>query len=263
MTTAAPSLRRLTPQAAVLLLLAAVAWLVTLGPAGTMRGMTGTMGLSLPAFVGMWTLMMAAMMLPSVTPVASMYQRSIRRHRALRLTGFTAGYLLAWAVAGVPAFALTWLTAELVANHSGWATAIAVAVFAACGIYQLTPLKTRCLRHCRSPLSLLLHYGGYRGRLRDVRAGAHHGAYCLGCCWSLMALFVVLGVMNVAAMVLLAVVVLVEKLWVHGEVFSRAVGVAALVAAVAVIWVPGLAPGLHGTDQMSGTDQKMSLARLR
>jgi predicted metal-binding membrane protein len=101
------------------------------------------------------------------------------------------------------------------------------------------------IKHCRSPLSLLLHYGAYRGRLRDVRAGAHHGAYCLGCCWSLMALFVVVGVTNLAARVVLA-----EKLWVHGEVLARLVGVAALALAVAVIWVPALAPGLHETSQM-------------
>jgi predicted metal-binding membrane protein len=88
------------------------------------------------------------------------------------------------------------------------------------------------------------------GRLRDVRAGAHHGAYCLGCCWSLMALFVVVGVMNLAAMVVLAAVVLAEKLSVHGEVLARVVGVAALALAVAVIWVPALAPGLHETSQM-------------
>jgi predicted metal-binding membrane protein len=250
MTTAVPSLRRLTPQAAVLLLVAAVAWLVTVGRAGAMAGMTGTMGLSLPTFVGMWTLMMAAMMLPSVAPVASMYQRSIRSQRTLRLAGFTGGYLLAWAGVGVPAFLLTALVAGLVDDHPAWATTIAVAVFAACGVYQLTPLKTRCLKHCRSPLSLLLHYGSYRGRLRDVRAGAHHGAWCLGCCWSLMALFVVVGVMNLAAMVVLASVVLAEKLWMHGEVLSRAVGIAALALAVAVIWVPALAPGLHETSQM-------------
>jgi predicted metal-binding membrane protein len=250
MTTATPSLRRLTPQAAVLLLLAAVAWLTTVGRAATMQGMTGTMGLGLAAFVGMWALMMAAMMLPSVAPVASMYQRSVRSYRALRLAGFTSGYLLAWAGAGIPAFSLTALAAQLVSDHPVRATAAAVIVFASCGVYQLTPLKSRCLRHCRSPLSLLLHYGGYHGRLRDVRAGAHHGAYCLGCCWSLMALFVVLGVMNLAAMVALAVVVLVEKLWVHGEVLARAVGVAALALAVAVIWLPALAPGLHGTNQM-------------
>jgi predicted metal-binding membrane protein len=125
----------------------------------------------------------------------------------------------------------------LVDDHPAWATAIAVAVFAACGVYQLTPLKTRCLEHCRSPLSLLLHYGSYRGRLRDVRAGAHHGAWCLGCCWSLMALFIVVGVMNLAAMVVLAAVVLAEKLWARGELLARAVGVAALALAVAVIWV--------------------------
>jgi predicted metal-binding membrane protein len=251
MTTAAPSLRRLTPQAAILLLVAAVAWLVTVGRAGAMAGMTGTMGLSLPAFVGMWTLMMAAMMLPSVAPVASMYQRSVRSYRVLRLAGFTGGYLLAWVGAGIPAFLLTGFVAQLVSNHPAWATAVAVGVFTACGVYQLTPLKTRCLKHCRSPLSLLLHYGSYRGAMRDVRAGAHHGAYCLGCCWSLMALFVVVGVMNLAAMVVLAVVVLAEKLWVHGELLARIVGIAALALAVAVVWAPELAPGLHGTSQMT------------
>jgi predicted metal-binding membrane protein len=229
---------------------AAVAWLVTVGRAEAMAGMTGTMGLGLPAFVGMWALMMAAMMLPSVAPVASMYQRSVRSYRALRLAGFTGGYLLAWAGAGIPAFLLTGFVTRLVNDHPAWATTIAVAVFAACGVYQLTPLKSRCLKHCRSPLSLLLHYGAYHGRLRDVRAGAHHGAYCLGCCWSLMALFVVVGVMNLAAMVVLAAVVLAEKLWVHGELLARLVGVAALALAVAVIWVPALAPGVHETSQM-------------
>jgi predicted metal-binding membrane protein len=252
MTTATPSLRRLTPQAAILLLAAAVAWLVTVGRAGSMVGMTGTMGLSLLAFVGMWALMMAAMMLPSVAPVASMYQRSVHSYRVLRLAGFTGGYLLAWAGAGIPAYFLTVLVARLVNDHPGWATTVAVVVFASCGVYQLTPLKARCLKHCRSPLSLLLHYGSYRGAGRDVRAGAHHGAYCLGCCWSLMALFIVLGVMNLAAMVVLAVVVLVEKLWINGEVLARAVGVAALALAVTAIWVPALTPGLHGTSQMMG-----------
>jgi predicted metal-binding membrane protein len=252
MTTTVPSLRRLTPQAAILLLVAAVAWVVTVGRAGAMAGMTGTMGLGLLAFVGMWTLMMAAMMLPSVAPVASMYQRSVRSWRVLRLAGFTGGYLLAWVGAGIPAFLLTAFVAQLVVDHPAWATVVAVVVFASCGVYQLTPLKARCLKHCRSPLSLLLHYGSYRGAGRDVRAGAHHGAYCLGCCWSLMALFVVLGVMNLAAMVVLAAVVLVEKLWVHGELLARVVGVAALALAVTAIWVPALTPGLHGTSQMMG-----------
>ncbi len=136
MTTSVPSLRRLTPQAAILLIAAAVAWLVVAGQAGEMAGMTGTMGLSLAAFVGMWTLMMAAMMLPSVAPVPSMYQRSVRSYRALRLAGFTGGYLLAWAGAGVPAFLLTALVARLVGDHPAWSTAAAVVVFAACGVYH-------------------------------------------------------------------------------------------------------------------------------
>ncbi|WP_051233336.1 DUF2182 domain-containing protein [Pseudonocardia asaccharolytica] len=247
MSTAVPSLRRLTPHTAVLLLLAAVAWLLTIAGARQMAGMAG---LGLPSYVGMWALMMAAMMLPSVAPVASMYHRSIRTHRALRLAGFTGGYLLVWVATGVPAFYLTELLTRLAGGDPAWATAVAAGVFAACGVYQLTPLKSRCLRHCRSPLSLLLRYGSYHGPLRDVRAGAHHGAYCLGCCWSLMALFVVLGAMNLAAMVVLAAVVLVEKLWVHGEAVARAIGVAALVLAVAVIWFPALAPGLHGAAMM-------------
>ena len=252
MTTTAPSLRRLTPQAALLLLLAAVAWLFTVGRAREMASMSGTMGLGLAAFVGMWGLMMAAMMLPSVAPVASMYQRSIRTHRMLRLAGFTSGYLVAWAAAGIPAFLLTALVVRLVDSHPGRATVAAAVVFAACGVYQLTPLKARCLKHCRSPLSLLLHYGSYRGPLRDLRAGVHHAAYCLGCCWALMALFVVVGVMNLAAMVVLAAVVLVEKLWVHGEVVVRVAAVAALALAAAVVWVPALAPGLHAGGGMSG-----------
>jgi predicted metal-binding membrane protein len=243
--TAAPSLRRLTPHAAVLHLSAAVAWALVVAYARRTSGMTGTMGLGLIGFVGMWTLMTAAMMLPSVAPVASMYQRSVRSYRVLRLGGFTGGYLFAWAAAGLAAFFLTGLAVRLVAGQPGAVRVVAVGIFAACGIYQFTPLKARCLRHCRSPLSLLLHYGSYRGALRDLRAGLHHGAYCLGCCWALMALFVVVGFMNLAAMVVVAGVVLAEKLWVHGEVVARIAGVAAVAAAVAVVWVPALAPGLQ------------------
>jgi predicted metal-binding membrane protein len=194
---------------------------------------------------------MAAMMLPSVAPVASMYQRSVRSYRALRLAGFSAGYLLAWAGAGIPAFLLTAFAAQLVNEYPGGATTVAVA-----GIRQLRGVPAH---PAEVPLPEALPLAAVaaaalrrlsRSPLRDVRAGVHHGAYCLGCCWSLMALFVVLGVMNLAAMVALAAVVLAEKLWVHGELLARVVGVAALALAVAVIWVPALAPGLHGTSQM-------------
>jgi len=101
------------------------------------------------------------------------------------------------------------------------------------------------LAHCRSPFGLLLHYGSYRGRLRDVRAATHHAAFCLGCCWTLMALFAVFGIMNVGAMVVLAVIVLLEKLWGHGADLSRLIGVACIGLAIAAVLVPSLTPGLH------------------
>jgi len=233
------------PATALLTAAAGGAWIVTLSIAQRMGDMPGTMGLGLPVFVSVWTVMMAAMMLPSVGPVASMYARTISGRRMVRAPAFVAGYLLAWAGTGVPAFGLAWLASHVTSGHRVASMTLAVTVFAACGVYQLTPLKDRCLAHCRSPLSQLLHYGSYRGRLRDLRAGAHHGAYCLACCWSLMALLVAFGVMNVVAMVGLMTVVATEKLWRHGVAISRAAGVVALALAALVVWVPGLAPGLR------------------
>jgi predicted metal-binding membrane protein len=234
----------------LVLIVAAGAWAGTVLLARGMAGMTGTMGLGLAAFVPVWTLMMAAMMLPSVTPLASLYARTVRSNRTARIAGLVAGYLAVWAAAGLPAFGLAWLAGWMTGEHPGAAHVLAVAVFAACGAYQLSPLKDRCLAHCRSPIGLLLHYGSYRGRSRDLRAGAHHGAYCLGCCGALMVILVAVGVMNVAAMVGLAAVVLVEKTWRWGAVAGRVFGVAALGLAVAIIWLPWLAPGLHGAPPM-------------
>ncbi len=245
-------LYRLTPQAAALLVVAAAAWLALIYRAQAMGSMGGTMGLALPSFVGVWTLMMAAMMLPSVAPLASMYARSVRSSRVVRLGLFASGYLLVWAAAGIPSFALVSLAAEIAHVHHRASVVAAAAIFAWCGVYQFTPLKHRCLKHCRSPMSLLLHYGSYRGALRDLRAGLHHGAYCLGCCWSLFLLLVALGIMNVPAMVVLTAVVLIEKRWARGEAFSRAAGVAAFGLAIAVLFFPELASGLFVGDRMSG-----------
>jgi predicted metal-binding membrane protein len=247
---ATPRPALVTREAALVLMLAAGAWAATLVLARGMAGMTGTMGLGLAAFVPVWTLMMAAMMLPSVTPTATLYARTMRRNRAARISGLVAGYLAVWAAAGLPAYGLARLAGWMTARHPSAAHITAVAVFAVCGIYELTSLKDRCLAHCRSPLGLLLHYGSYRGRLRDLRVGAHHGAYCLGCCWALMVILVAVGVMNVAAMVGLASVVLVEKLSPWGPAIGRLVGAAALALAVATIWLPWFAPGLHGVPPM-------------
>jgi predicted metal-binding membrane protein len=237
-------------EVALLLILAAGAWAATVAIARGMAGMTGTMGLGLVAFVPVWTLMMAAMMLPSVALTASLYAKTVQGNRTARIAGLAAGYLAVWAAAGLPAYGLARLTGWLAGQHPSAAHILAVVVFAICGIYQLSSLKARCLARCRSPLALLLHYGSYRGRFRDPRVGAHHGGYCMGCCWGLMVILVVVGVMNVAAMAGLAALVLIEKVWTWGPAAGRLAGAAALALAVATIWFPWLAPGLHAAPQM-------------
>lgn len=152
-------------------------------------------------------------------------------------------YLVVWSSAGVLAFTLGALIAGLAEGDARLGTAAGVAAYLGCGLYQLSPLKYRCLAHCRSPLSLFLKYSSYQGLLRDFRVGAHHGAYCLGCCWALMVVLLALGAMSVVPMLILASVVLTEKLWSGGEAFSRLVGGVSLGLAVATIWLPRLAPG--------------------
>lgn len=229
-----------------LFLLAAALWLTVVVWSRGMESMPGTMGLGLASFVFMWALMMAAMMLPSSITMLSLYTGTLQSRRHRRLVAFIAGYVLAWSLTGVPAFAIAWAAGRIAVDYPGWATGAAALIFATTGVYQLTSLKDRCLRHCRSPLSHLFHYSSYRGKLRDVRAGLHHGVFCLGCCWGLMVLMVAFGVMNLAAMIVLASVVALEKQWSHGEKVARAVGVVSLILAIGVIFIPDLAPGLQG-----------------
>ena len=154
------------------------------------------------------------------------------------------GYLLVWTAAALPAYALALLAERLVASRPTAAKVLACTIFVACGMYQLTPIKDRCLARCRSPLGFVLKYGSYRGRLRDLRVGMSHGGFCLACCWALMLVLIAVGLMNLAAMVVLAAVVLTEKTWSRGPQFSRLVGLAALVLAVVVLFRPAIAPGL-------------------
>lgn len=251
MSSTAQSLRQSLGPATAILIIAALAWLGTIIWAQDMGVVPGTMGLTLAAFVVMWTLMMAAVMLPSAMPMITLYVQTIRNSRGLRMTAFGGGYLLAWGITGVPAFLLAWVAGEIATEYAGWTTLAAVIIFGSAGLYQLTSWKYRCLRHCRSPFAHLMHYGNYRGKLRDLRAGAHHGFFCLGCCWGLMLLMIAFGVMNLLAMVILAAVIGIEKQWRHGERFAQATGVVSLVLAVAVIFVPALAPGLDGNTMTS------------
>lgn len=235
-----------------LALISLALWSATVPLTRSMQGMNGTMGLGAVAYVALWTLMMAAMMLPSVAPVALSYQRVIKEARRVRLTLFVGGYLAVWSGAGIVAFILG--RAVEAAIHAGTGSVFAATVFAVAGLYQLSPLKDRCLRHCRSPVSLLMRYSSFKGRLRDASVGAHHGAYCLGCCWALFAVLVVMGSMSLPLMIGLGCVVLLEKRWAHGVGLSRVVAVGCVAAAVLLIiepsWLSGLLPTEHRQMEM-------------
>jgi predicted metal-binding membrane protein len=246
---------RLTPSTVALLALAALAWAGVIAYARDMGNGAGSMGIPLAEFTAMWALMMTAMMAPAVAPVASLYARTITSQRAARLALFIVGYLFVWALSGIPAYAVLRLVDHAGGNGNTTMRNIAVGVLAAAGAYQLSPLKARCLRHCRSPLAQLLHYGNVKGRMRDLKVALHHAGYCLGCCWALMALFIAFGVMNLWAMLGLAAVVLGEKVLPRGEAIGRLAGGACVVLAVLVLAsprvantvVPSMNPGMKST----------------
>ncbi|MGW2675892.1 DUF2182 domain-containing protein [Streptomyces sp. NPDC001436] len=244
-----PPVRELAVAWALILAIAALAWVLTVDQArGTGVG-PGTMGMGLPLFLLLWPAMMAAMMLPSVAPVAVTWARGIARRssgagRALRTAEFLAGYLIAWTGFGLLAYGGLALTGALVDRDPDAGKWIGATAFALAGLYQLGPLKDICLRHCRSPLAQLVRYAAYRPRLRDLRVGLHHGAYCVGCCWALMVALIPLGVMNLAAMAGVAVLIFLEKLWYRGPQLARLAGAAFLVLALLAPFQHWLLPGL-------------------
>lgn len=186
--------------------------------------------------------MMAAMMLPSAAPMILLHRlgadRPGRVHREVRSAVFVAGYLLVWGSVGIA----VWVSAriaEQVVPQEGRAFAIA-AVLLAAGAYQLTPLKTTCLRACRTPMDFLLTHW-YRGLAGSLRLGVEHGLYCLGCCWALMAVFVAAGAMSLFWALIIASVVFIEKVASRGVAFGRALGLVLIVAAAVVAIRPELA----------------------
>jgi predicted metal-binding membrane protein len=241
----------------LVVLIAVPAWVLTLGQARDMGIEPGTMGLALPLFLLLWVTMMAAMMLPSMAPVAITWVRGIGRQssgwtRAVRTIGFVGGYLLVWTSFGLLVYAALALTGGLVNDHPTAGHWIGAVAFLIAGLYQLGPFKNVCLRHCRDPMSHLVRYAGFRQPARDLRVGVHHGAYCVGCCAGLMAVLIPLGVMNVAAMAGLAVVIFVEKLWSRGPLLARGMGLAFLVLAVLAPFQDWLLPGLQASMPTMG-----------
>jgi predicted metal-binding membrane protein len=254
--------RRQAALIGLLLMVAAVAWLVTDRRMAGMDDGPGTDLGSLGFYVSAWVVMMAAMMLPSIAPMVAIYGR-VQRKRAEQgqaLPGatalFVAGYIAAWAAVGLPAYALFALARSLDIGALGWDEAgpyVAGAVLVGAAIYQLTPLKNACLSRCRSPLTFVTT------RWRNGRAGAtmmgiEHGAWCIGCCWALMASLFALGVMSIGWMVFVAALTAVEKLLPWKAVANYAIAVVLLSLGLAVAFVPERVPGLtipgdaHGMD---------------
>jgi predicted metal-binding membrane protein len=183
----------------------------------------------------MWIIMMAAMMLPSAAPaillVAALTGQREKGQPATSSTLFTLGYVAVWGAFSLIATALQWgldragLLTDTMASGSA---VLAGSLLIAAGLYQWTPWKQACLKHCRSPVEFLSRYWR-QGPLGPMRAGAQHGAFCLGCCWMLMALLFVGGLMNMLWIAGLALLVLVEKLFPQGRRVSQITG-AALIA---------------------------------
>lgn len=184
----------------------------------------------------MWAVMMFAMMLPSVTPTVMIFERvRARRETAgapfAATMSFVSGYLLAWLGFSLAATLLNWWlhTSDAMTSMMGSvAPAVGGVLLICAGIFQWTPLKDACLEHCRSPLGFLTTHWR-EGTIGALRMGLHHGIYCLGCCWMLMVLLFVLGVMNLVWVVVLTLIVLAEKILPNGRFFSRSLG-AALIA---------------------------------
>jgi predicted metal-binding membrane protein len=242
---------------ALLVVLAAVGWAMTNDRMAGMDAGPGTDLGGLGWFVGVWVVMMAAMMFPSIAPMVIMYARiqDGRREREqpapIGATAiFIGGYLVSWAAAGLAGYLIVEGVRLLDLGFLAWDEAgpyVAGGVIAAAAIYQLTPLKDVCLRHCRHPLMFLLNH--WRpGRVGALRMGIEHGGFCVGCCWMLMAALFALGVMSIGWMAFVAALIAAEKLLPWEALANRGIAVLLVVVGIAVAFVPEDVPGLTLPD---------------
>ncbi len=210
-------------------------------------------------FLGIWVVMMAAMMFPSVAPTVALYSRMTKERSPLSPLLFTSGYLVTWAGAGVVAFAVALAGGRFAGDVLSWDRAgrwVAGATLIVAAVYELTPLKDVCLGKCRSPLGFLL--GAWRGgRFGALNMGMKNGAWCVGCCWALMASLFALGVMSVIWMVFVAALIAIEKTlpWRRGATYTTAAILAVL--GVLLLLVPDAIPSLTipGSGPMSPMGQ--------
>jgi predicted metal-binding membrane protein len=228
-----------------------VTWIVTVD---RMQGMDAGPGTNLGGvgwFIGVWATMMAAMMLPSVMPTTLIFAR-ISEENQPRSRGFVhpwvfmGGYLAAWTAYGLLAYAIFRAVQSAEIPALSWhaqGPLIAGATIFAAGLYQLSPLKRRCLRQCRSP-GYPIPSGWRSGSAGAIRMGFEHGAFCIGCCWGLMLILFALGVMSITWMLVVAGLIFAEKVLPFGERLSTMFAIAFVVVGIWVAAAPSSVPGL-------------------
>jgi predicted metal-binding membrane protein len=236
----------------LLLVLGAAAWLLVAQQARGMTGMILGLGqvgtrmpnaMTAPLFMAMWLTMMVAMMFPAIAPIVMAHRHVVlsRGEGALPTVAFVAGYLVVWTAIGVvPLIAFLGFRNFGMDSMSSWLVPLSGAVLVVAGGYQFTPLKSVCLRACRSPLSFVLQHDFRRQSRGAFATGITHGAFCLGCCWAMMAILVVVGLMNLVWMAALTTLFLAEKTWRHGVALTRFAGAAVAGLGLVVLVRPGL-----------------------
>ncbi len=251
---ALPAARTRVGLVAFLIGLAALAWWSTVRAMASMGTSPGTDLGALGWFVSIWIVMMAAMMLPAVSPTVALYARMTGQRGLARPVVFTSGYLLVWGAAGMGAYGLYTLGRDVLGPQLAWHAGgrwLAGSVLAVAAVYELTPLKDVCLGKCRSPIGFLI--GTWRDGVRGALGmGARHAAWCIGCCWALMAALFALGVMSILWMAVVASLITVEKVlpWRRVAVWSTSLLLLAL--ALGVLAVPGSVPGFVVPSGMAG-----------
>jgi predicted metal-binding membrane protein len=243
----------------LLFVLAGVGWWWSVDE---MRGMDNGPWTNLGAvgwFLTIWVVMMAAMMFPSVAPTVALFSHMTRRRSAVTPLLFATGYLVTWAAAGALAFAGAFAGRRIAGGVLSWDRAgrwVAAATLVLAAAYELTPLKDVCLGKCRSPLGLLV--GSWRdGPGGALRMGLENGAWCVGCCWALMASFFALGIMSVVWMAVVAGLIAIEKTLPWRRVATYGTALALLMLGVLVLSMPHAVPGLTipGNGSMSPMNQ--------
>ena len=244
--------------ALLLLAMTVAAWLATVRADSTMQMGQGVELVSLEAgaaYVLQWGVMMAAMMLPSATPMILLYKAvsrgpAAREERVISAESFALVYLVLWLLTGIPVYLASTAVTALTLRSTAVASAIPYMVagtLIAAGLYQLSSLKRACLRECDAPMNFLMRrWRG--GHAASLRLAATHAAYCIGCCWALMVVLVAAGAMSLKWVLAISLAVFAEKVLPRGERTARVIGVSLIAAGVAVAARPELAAMLkpHG-----------------